>query len=74
MAILALVGRIREVQVGMAVAASHGRMPSPQWEAGPSMIEVNLVLNDFPICSSVAVNTRHVQRTVRTLRRSVRRR
>ena len=68
-AILALVGRICEIQVGMAVAASHGRMPSAQWKAGPRMIELNLVLDDFPISSSVAVNARHVQHAVRTLRR-----
>jgi len=47
-------------------------MPSAQRKPGPRMIELDLVLDDIPIRSSVAVNARNVQRAVRTLRRGER--
>lgn len=56
----------------MTVATSHGRMPSAQRKAGLRMIELDLVLNYFPVLSGVAVAAGQVEFAMRTLRGSKR--
>lgn len=65
--ILALVRRICEVQVCMAIAACHGCMPAAQWKAGVRMVEVDLAWNYRPRLRRVTHVARHRQLAVWTL-------
>jgi hypothetical protein len=68
-AILALVWSIREVKIGMAIAACNGGMATSQRKAGLSMIELDFVRNHFPILRSVTCLARKIEPPVRADRR-----
>lgn len=72
MAILALVGSIGEIEIGMTVAASDSRVPSAQGEAGLRMVELDRVLDHLPIRRRMAVDARRIEFAMRALRRSER--
>jgi len=68
-AILALVGSFGKIEIGVAIAASHRRVPPAKWKAGLSMIELDLLLNDFPVLDGMACIARQCEFSVRTDRR-----
>jgi hypothetical protein len=53
-AILALVGSVGEIEVGVAIAARHRCVPPAEWKAGLSMIEFDLVPDDLPVLDGMA--------------------
>ena len=67
MAILTFVRRIGEFQIRMTVAARHSGMPSSKWKPGLRMIELDLVLNHFPVRGGVACDAGNVDVSMRTL-------
>ena len=69
-AVLALIRRVGKFQIGMAVAAGHGGVPSAQREAGLRVIELDLAGNHLPVHGGVTCVARDVELPVRALRRS----
>ena len=68
-AVLALVGGVGEIQIGVAIAAGHRGVPSAKRETGLRMIELDLVLDDFPVRDGVARIAGKVEFSVRAVRR-----
>jgi len=68
MAVLALVGGVRELQVGMAIATCHSGVTSAKREAGFGMIELDLALNNLPVSRGMTRGARQIHFTVRALR------
>jgi hypothetical protein len=54
MTVLAFVGCVGELEIGVAVAASYCGVTSAKRKACPRMIEFDFVLNYFPIRRRVA--------------------
>jgi hypothetical protein len=68
-AVLALVGSIGEFEIGVAVAACHGRVTSAKRKAGARMVKLDFALDHLPIRGGVAGGARHIELPVRTLSR-----
>jgi len=69
-AILTLVGRIGELEIGMTVATRHLGVTSAQREACPRMVELDLAWDDLPVRGRMTRNARKFEISVRALRRS----
>ena len=68
MTVLALVECIGELEIGVTVTARHGSVASAQRKAGLRVIELDLVLDYFPVRCRVAVDARQVQLAMGALR------
>jgi hypothetical protein len=68
MAVLALIGSICKLEIGVAITACDGGMAPSQGEAGSGMIKFDLALDDLPIRRRVTGCTRQIEAAVRVLR------
>lgn len=73
MAILAFIRSIREIQIGVAVAACHGGVTPTERKSCLGMIKPDLVRDNLPIHSGVTRPARNIEFAVRTLGRRHRR-
>jgi hypothetical protein len=69
MAILAFIRSVREIEIGMAIAACHGSMASAERKASLRMVEPDLARDDLPILGCVTRPTRNIEFAVRALSR-----
>jgi hypothetical protein len=69
MAILAFIRGVREIEIGMAVAACHGGMAPTERKASLRMVEPDLARDDLPILGGVTGPTRDIEFAVRALSR-----
>ena len=69
MAILALVGSVGEIEIGVTVTAGDRGMPAAERKSRLGVIEFDLALDDLPVRGGVAGNARHVEVAMRALRR-----
>lgn len=68
-AVLAFIRSVREIEVGMAVAACHRGMAPTQRKACLGMVKPDLARDDLPIRDGVARPTWNIELAVRTLSR-----
>ena len=68
-AILALVGSVGEIEIGVAIAATHRRVAPAEGKAGLSMIELDLVPDNLPVFDGMACIARQLEFSVRADRR-----
>ena len=68
MAVLALIGSICKLQIGVAIPACDDCMASAQRKAGSCVIEFDLALNYLPICRGVTGGAWKIELAMRTLR------
>jgi hypothetical protein len=69
MAVLAFIGCIRKIEIGMAVATSYGSMSSAERKARLGVIEPDLVLDHLPIGHRMTGIARKIEFAVRALYR-----
>ena len=67
--VLALVWSVGELQICMAVATGHHRMPAAKGKSCPRVIETDLVREDFPVRGGVTGDAWNVEVAMRILGR-----
>jgi hypothetical protein len=68
MAVLAFIRNVREIEIGMAVAACHGSMPPAERKASLGVIEPDLAWDHLPIGNGMTCITGDFESAMGALR------